>query len=277
MGFEGVGYVSEYNPLKLIPSGWKPVLLSALANETKVVPIYYDNSIFDNVVKFFPEGSHIVWRLLSADNVDTNSLKMKLEGAGYVLINGSGAALNSKDKLLTFKKMVEAGVPAIPTVKIEAGEAIPFNHVVKPRGGMKGDNILFGVNDVEFIPDGFTEFVPLISNKKWVLQPYVLDSKNWWRVLIVNQKVITAYKRVPAANTIVANVHKGACRQFDKPDEEMVEVSLAAAQVSGLTICGVDITSKPYQVVEVNSIPVIPEGFAKEAAKELILYAGRLK
>lgn len=277
MELNSFGYVSSYSPLKLTPSGWKPVLLSALMDEAKVIPIYYDDSTFENIVKSLAAGSHIVWRLLSTDGSDINALKVSLEEAGYILINSSSAALSSKDKLLTFNKMVEAGVPAIPTVKIKSGEAIPLNHVVKPRSGMKGDSILFGVNDIEYIPDGFTEFVPFINNKKWILQPYVPDSKNWWRVLIVNQKVITAYKRVPTADTIIANVNKGASRQFDKPDKEMLEVALAAAQASGLTICGVDITSKPYQIVEVNSIPAIPKDFAKEAAKELILYTNKQK
>ena len=261
-----IAYVSSYKPTSSMGER-EPILLNVLQQLTEVVPIFSEDISFERIKQTLPAGSYIIWRVLSeSTSRNTADIKKQLEDSGYFLINKASNAIPSKDKFETFRALSAAGIPTISTREISEGSLIPKNHIVKPRFGMKGDSILFGEIDIEAIPDEPTEKVPNEPiSREWILQPYIPDSKNWWRVLIVNQQIISAYRRIPSSNSVISNVSKGATRRFDSPDKKVMNLALEVASLSGLDICGIDITSYPYMVVEINAIPAIPFEVSEEA------------
>lgn len=270
-----IGYLSEFNPELSNSNHHKPILLSALEKTANVLPIFCGTANLREIEARLPSGAKILARTIgSAANASFTTLRENLEKKGFAVINRLTESRTSKDKMKTYQILLDAGLLTIPTYAIAGGSPIPSNHIVKPKFGMKGDSILFGSIDLEQIPDTASTCVPLVPVKEWILQPYIPDSKNWWRVLVVNGKAIAVYKRIPAAHTSVANVSKGATRKFiDNPENEVIDLALEASKVAGLDICGVDITSFPHMVVEVNSVPAIPQDCAREVSLEILRLA----
>lgn len=267
-----LGYLSEFNPELKNSESLKPILLSALEKHVEVLPIFCHSTTLTTIKSSLINNATIVVRILgSSSNAGLIELKQSLEDNGFNLINKQSKSQNAKDKMATYHILSEAGLPCIPTQSITSGEPITLNHIVKPRFGMKGESILFGKINIENIPDAVSEFVPSNMGGDWITQPYIPDSKNWWRVLVVNGEVVASYKRIPSDYTFVSNVSKGAIRNFsDFPSREVTDLAVEASRIMGLDICGVDITSHPYMVVEVNSVPAVPREFAEKTSRQIL-------
>lgn len=267
-----IGYLSEFNPELENSESMKPILLSALEKHVEVLPIFCHSATLTSIKSSLIDKATIVVRMLGpSPNVGLLELKQSLEDNGFNLINNQSKSQNAKDKMATYHILSEAGLPCIPTHFITRGEPIVLNHIVKPRFGMKGESILFGKINIENIPDAVSEFVPSNMGGDWITQPYIPDSKNWWRVLVVNGEVVASYKRIPSDYTFVSNVSKGAIRNFsDFPSREVTDLAVEASRIMGLDICGVDITSHPYMVVEVNSVPAVPREFAEKTSRQIL-------
>jgi ribosomal protein S6--L-glutamate ligase len=80
-----------------------------------------------------------------------------------------------------------------------------------------------------------------------------------WRIDIVDGKFISAYGRRAGKGDWKTNISSGGSVFLREPNDEVVEVAMKAAKVTGLDIAGIDIIydleKEEYVVLEVNGIP----------------------
>lgn len=265
-----VGYITNSSR-----DSFKP-LLTEMSKTYNIEKFHKEEATFQNIKETLPPKSIILWRILNANQTKAKNLAEKLTEEGHILINPYYATQQSEDKLKTFNILSEHKIPTIPTWECAAGVRIPDNHIVKPRFGTKGENILFGNITHEKI------FEPVSSNAlstetyDWIMQPYIPQSNKWLRVLIVNGEPIVAYKRIPPEGRNIANVHQGARREYVKINDNLARVAIKTAKVLGLTIAGIDLTHDPYLVVEANSVPSVPEEAAEKFTESTIKYLAEI-
>lgn len=259
-----IGYVTN-----LQYDGLEP-LLAEMNQKYDVRKFYNEAATFKDITETLPPESVIIWRMLNAQNSKTKQLAEKLAEEGYILINSHTATTNADDKLETFKILSNHKIPTIPTWECAAGVNIPENHIVKPRFGMKGENVLFGNITLEKIFEPTSVKALAEADCEWVMQPYIPESSRWLRVLVVNGEPIVAYRRIPPQGRNIANVSQGARREYVKLDSKVAKIATRAAETLNLTIAGIDITHAPHLVVEANSVPAIPEEAAGKFSKEML-------
>jgi gamma-F420-2:alpha-L-glutamate ligase len=264
-----IGYISNFKDnLK--------GLLNELDKTYNVETFYKDEANFKNIVDKLPPESIILWRMLETKEIKTKSLAERLTAEGYILINLYSATKKANDKLETFNILSEAKIPTIPTWECAAGVSIPENHIVKPRFGMKGENILFGKITREKIFEPVSAKALAPENYDWIMQPYVPESNKWLRVLIVNGEAIVAYRRIPPQGRNVANVNQGAKKEYIKLEDSITKIAVKTATTLGLTVAGIDMTHEPYLVVEANSVPSVPDEAVERFSKEVKKYLSQI-
>jgi glutathione synthase/RimK-type ligase-like ATP-grasp enzyme len=233
-----------------------------------VIPLHSETITVKQIIETIPEGSVIIWRVLPDHAQGKIRAIAELEEKGYTVINSAEATETANDKLLAYKKLLEHKTPTIPTWECAAGVQIPVNHIVKPRFGLKGENILYGENTVETILEAPTSKAVAPNVQNWIMQPYIPASEKWLRVLVVNGEPIVAYRRVPKKGSNIANVSQGATRQIVELTNSLKTIAVHATKNVGLHISGVDITHEPHLIVEVNSVPAIPEFAVEETVNQ---------
>lgn len=198
---------------------------------------------------------------------DTSYKEATVVAAGTKILNPRQAREHAEDKLATARTLHAVNIPTIPGTYATPGTPIPENHVAKPLTGRKGENILYWKTHTH-IPYNLGE-------QHWLIQPYIPNSHQWLRILIIGNIPVTAYTRTPAAGSEIANVSQGATRTFiplNQIREDTIETAIKASQRLGLTICGVDITNpedEAAQIVELNSQPALPLVALPEIASAL--------
>jgi glutathione synthase/RimK-type ligase-like ATP-grasp enzyme len=247
-------------------------LISGLKKEYDVKTFYGEQASIKNITEQLAPGSIILWRMLEGKENKLKHLGEKLSEEGYLMINPYSSTRQSDDKLEAFKIFSQHKIPTIPTWECAAGVNIPDNHIVKPRFGLKGKNVLFGDITVENISEPASKKALASDNYDWIMQPYIPESHQWLRVLIVDGNPIVAYKRVPPQGRNIANVTQGAKRVYVPLDEKITSIAARAAKTLNLTIAGVDITHAPHLIVEANSVPSIPNEAVEKFAEETIKY-----
>jgi ribosomal protein S6--L-glutamate ligase len=246
-------------------------LLAELSKNFTIVKLGKEDLRFDNIISQLPEGSLVFWRLVGEDHVRNANLAERLTKYGYKLVNSLDATTKANDKFLSYEILSEKGIPSIPTWVCAPGVKIPTNHIVKPRFGAKGVDVLFGEITTDKVYEPVSSLALSNDTTDWIMQPYVPDSSDWLRVIVVNGKAVSAYKRIPPEGKNIANVHQGATREYVNVEPDLAALAVKTADALGLTIAGIDITNKPYLIVEANSVPAIPEkaeqDFVQEAVK----------
>jgi len=256
-----IGYVTNFH------DNFKP-LLKELKNHHHVETFYNDEITVSNIEEKLPTHSTILWRALSPYGSKQDRIMEELSEK-YTIINTHEAHMLAGDKLATEQTLNKYKIPAIPTWECAAGVNIPTNHIVKPRYGMKGENILYGENTIEPLNEPVTRKALSDGASKWIMQPYIAESSKWLRILVINGEPVISYRRVPPPGRNIANVNQGATKEYVTPPKDAIELAVTAARKTGLTIAGVDITHKPHMIVELNSVPAIPDKALDDVAKIL--------
>jgi glutathione synthase/RimK-type ligase-like ATP-grasp enzyme len=247
-------------------------LLSELSKNFTIIKLGKEDLRFDNIVSQLPEGSVIFWRLVGEDHIRNANLAERLTKHGYKLVNSLDATTKANDKFLSYEILSEKGIPSIPTWVCAPGVKIPENHIVKPRFGAKGVDVLFGEITVDKVYEPVSNHALSENTGDWIMQPYVPDSGDWLRVIVVNGKAVSAYKRIPPEGKNIANVHQGATREYVNIEPDLAVLAVKTADALGLTISGIDITNKPYLIVEANSVPAIPQKAEREFVGEAVKF-----
>ena len=190
-------------------------------------------------------------------------LTQTLEGAGTHVINSHAVAEVCSNKLATSIALSKAGVPtprtylALSSEAVEAAaEELGYPLVLKPFTGSWG-------RMVTIVRDRGT-LLALVEYKEelaspiehmYYMQEYVQRPPRDIRAIVAGDSIVACVHRYAPPGEWRTNVARGGTSKAFKPDEELKETVLAAAEAVGGGILGVDAmeTSSGYVVHEVNN------------------------
>jgi len=187
-----------------------------------------------------------------------------LERLGVVLINGSDAIDNVKDKLYTQQILGESKLPVPKTllvkhpINLEWVETnINFPVIIKTLSGSFGAGVFLAENKKQL-----EQLVKMaeITKKSYniIVQEFIKDS--WGkdiRVFVLNKKVIGCMMRQSTDDDFRANIARGGEGIPYQITEEIEWLGGESARLLGLDIAGVDLlfNNGSYSICEVNSSP----------------------
>ena len=207
-----------------------------------------------------------------------------LERLGVVLINGSDAIDNVKDKLYTQQILGESKLPVPKTllvkhpINLEWVETnINFPVIIKTLSGSFGAGVFLAENKKQL-----EQLVKMaeITKKSYniIVQEFIKDS--WGkdiRVFVLNKKVIGCMMRQSVDGDFRANITRGGEGIPYQIDADIEWLGGESARLLGLDIAGVDLLfdGDSYSICEVNSSPGF-EGMDKycktNIAEQIVTY-----
>ena len=187
----------------------------------------------------------------------------QFEQMGVIILNPSLSIQQSRDKLLASQLMADAGVPIPVTAHVASIEdtdraiaragGVPC--VVKATEGTQGSGV-FLVHNHQQAHQLVKQM--LERGMRPLVQTYIEESHGQdIRVLVVGGKVIAAMRRRASGSEFRSNFHLGGRVERVHLSELHKSVALAAANILGMDIAGVDMLESrdgPL-VLEVNSSP----------------------
>ena len=187
-----------------------------------------------------------------------------LERLGVVLINGSDAIDNVKDKLYTQQILGESKLPVPKTllvkhpINLEWVETnINFPVIIKTLSGSFGAGVFLAENKKQL-----EQLVKMaeITKKSYniIVQEFIKDS--WGkdiRVFVLNKKVIGCMMRQSTDDDFRANITRGGEGIPYQITDEIEWLGGESARLLHLDIAGVDLlfNNGSYSICEVNSSP----------------------
>lgn len=144
----------------------------------------------------------------------------------------------------------------IDYLKRIVSESADNKMILKPVDGYGGSGvIIIEKNATQNLSSLLDFYINTDQGKKYVmLQEYIEGAeKGDVRVLILNGKVLGAYKRVPAVNDVRSNIHAGgSAEKYVLDKEEMIICKKIATKLKndGIYFSGIDIINK--KLIEVN-------------------------
>ncbi|WP_158969382.1 RimK family alpha-L-glutamate ligase [Paraglaciecola sp. L3A3] len=190
----------------------------------------------------------------------------------------------TEDKFLTAHMLNQANIRTaeyrlishvdIPLLKSTVREW--EGHVVyKPTDGWGGNGIV-KIEDERSL-DVLIPFLNRIDMKHFYLEKFINYDKTDYRVDIVDGQFVGCYGRSAPSDDWKTNITTGGSIILREPDDDVIELALKAAKVTGLEIAGVDLLydldAEEYVVLEVNGIPA----FATPEQEEIGLNFNQLK
>ncbi|HHD72396.1 MAG TPA: hypothetical protein ENL02_00515 [Epsilonproteobacteria bacterium] len=121
----------------------------------------------------------------------------------------------------------------------------------------------------EMVLDTLFPFLDQLDMRFFYGENYVDYDKTDYRIDIVDGEYIGCYGRKAPSKDWRTNITSGGSIFLREPEEEVVDLALAAAKITGLEVAGVDIIydrkKKAFLVLEVNGIPA----FARPEQEEM--------
>ena len=242
---------------------WEEKALSEAAESAGLEASLVDvKGLVFEVPKRHPElGDVVLQRCIS--HYRSLLLTQTLEGAGAHVINSHAVAEVCSNKLATSIALSKAGVPtprtylALSSEAVEAAaEELGYPLVLKPFTGSWG-------RMVTIVRDRGT-LLALVEYKEelaspiehmYYMQEYVQRPPRDIRAIVAGDSIVACVHRYAPPGEWRTNVARGGTSKAFKPDEELKETVLAAAEAVGGGILGVDAmeTSSGYVVHEVNN------------------------
>lgn len=207
-------------------------------------------------------GDVVLQRCIS--HYRSSLLTRTLEGAGLKVINSLAVAETCSNKLATSIALANAKVPTPRTLLAltseaaeEAAEKLGYPLVMKPFTGSWGRMVTV-VRDKATL-QSLIEFKEELANPQeqhlYYLQEYVRRPPRDVRAIVAGDAIVACVHRVAPKGEWRTNVARGAVSKAFKPDGELKEVILRAAEAVGGGILGVDAMEPDsgYLVHEVNN------------------------
>jgi len=205
------------------------------------------------VVRRVPGGSveQVIYRM---------DALFRLEELGVKVVNSAKSIEKTVDKYMTSALLEEAGILTPRTVvtesfteAIKAYDKLGGDVVVKPLFGSLG----LGMTRVSSRDVAYRIFRALeMTNSVYYIQEFISHPGEDLRIFMVGGSAIASMRRV--AKGWKTNISGGGKAQSYTPSDEIIETSVKASNILGLTYTGVDIivseTGEPY-VIELNSTP----------------------
>lgn len=205
-----------------------------------------------------------IWLQRSVSHTISLESTYGLEALGFRVVNNSLSLSVSLDKTWTLSKLLSARLPIPKTglafsledaFKIAVHLGYPV--VVKPVDGSWGALVSLARDEEEL--RSIIEHrlrIPGSSSKVHMIQEYVRKPGRDIRVMVVGDEVVAGIYRI--SNHWVTNTSRGGRAEPVKPDDELTDLSLRAAEAVGGEVLGVDVFEDPsrgYLVNEVNGVP----------------------
>jgi ribosomal protein S6--L-glutamate ligase len=204
------------------------------------------------------------------------ALIRQFEMMGTYSINESVAISRSRDKLRSLQLLARKGIGLPRTqfshssdnikalIKTVGGAPV----VIKLLEGTQGIGVVLGetTKAAESVIEAFRGL-----NVNILVQQYIKEAGGAdIRCLVVADKVIAAMKRQAQAGEFRSNLHRGGTAEIVKLSKEERATAVAAANIMGLNLCGVDLlrSSTGPVVMEVNSSPGL-EGIETATKKDI--------
>ncbi|MCL4355996.1 MAG: lysine biosynthesis protein LysX [Nitrososphaerota archaeon] len=207
-------------------------------------------------------GDVVLQRCIS--HYRSSNLTRALEGAGIQVVNSQAVAEVCSNKLATTIALSKAGVPTPRTFLAltseaaeEAAEALGYPLVLKPFTGSWGRMVTV-VRDRETLRS-LIEYKEELANPQeqhmYYMQEYVNRPPRDVRAIVAGDSIVACVHRVAPPGEWRTNVARGATSEAFKPDADLTEVILKAAEAVGGGILGVDAMEPEsgYLVHEVNN------------------------
>lgn len=190
-----------------------------------------------------------------------------LQLMGVRLFNKSLSISRAKNKLRTFQILAHHNLPIPKTVVLNNVEYIDrsidmlgsFPLIMKLSQGSFGNGV--SILESKRSMRSMLDLVIASSQTRTphiLIQEYVREAKGTdMRVFVVGGKIIAAMERKAPRGEFRANFQKGGSVALVDLTPEEKKISLAAAEVLGLEVAGVDIirTQSGPKILEVNSNP----------------------
>ena len=211
-----------------------------------------------------------------------------LERMGVVLINGSEAIENVKDKLYTQQILAESNLNIPKTMLLKhpidvdfVEKNLGFPVVVKSLSGSFGARVFLAETKKQF--EQLLKMAQITNSKfNIIIQEFIKDSYGKdLRVFVVNNKVVGCMMRQAPDGEFRANIHRGGEGIPYEVNEEIEWLALESSKLMGLDIAGVDLLfdNGGYKICEVNSSPGFRgmETYAKKNIAEHIVQYVKMK
>ncbi|NHV99914.1 MAG: ATP-grasp domain-containing protein [Thaumarchaeota archaeon] len=178
------------------------------------------------------------------------SITRILEEEGFYVVNPFKGFMNTLDKMITYRNLCLKRLPVPDSFFTSSQESVrekspPF--FLKPIYGSRGR----GVKLVESLKT----FPSLEAHGAWVVQAPAKDS-NWdLRLLVLENHVLAAIKRV--SNKPVTNISQGGFGEAFEGDGELAELAVKASEALSCVFAGIDISFKNGEafILDVNPQP----------------------
>jgi glutamate--LysW ligase ArgX len=186
------------------------------------------------------------------------------EASGSFTINSSDTIITCGDKILTLSKLASAGLripKSIVALTIqsaeEAGKLIGLPLVDKPPIG--GWGRLVSLISDETTYRSLLEHREMMTSqqlKTHIIQEYIKTPGRDVRVIVLDNEVLGAMYRYKQENEWRSNVALGAKAVGFKPDDELREICIKAANAVKGVFVSIDVLeSNGYFLNEVNGVP----------------------
>jgi len=186
-----------------------------------------------------------------------------MEGTGVYVINSHAVAEVCSNKLATSIALAQAGVPTPRTFLTLTSEAVDtasdklgFPLVLKPFTGSWGRMVTI-VRDRETL-QSLIEYREELANPMehmYYMQEFIQRPPRDIRAIIAGDSIVACVHRYAPPGEWRTNVARGGTSKAFKPDRELKEMVLKAAEAVGGGVLGVDAmeSSSGYMVHEVNN------------------------
>jgi [lysine-biosynthesis-protein LysW]--L-2-aminoadipate ligase len=186
-----------------------------------------------------------------------------LEAAGYRVVNDSKTSLTCGDKVLTTIALVKRGVPTPRTLlafsessALKAAEEVGYPAILKPVYGSWG-RLVAPLKDplsAKALIEARIHLHPIYH--VFYIQEMVRRPPRDIRTFVVGQEVVAGIYRLQPEGEWRTNTHLGGKAVPCKLTDEIVELSLRAAEAVGGGILGVDMMEGPEGLLihEVNHV-----------------------
>ncbi len=243
---------------------WEEKALSDAAEAAGLEAALVDSKslIFEVPKKPFELGDVVLQRCIS--HYRSSLLTLTLEGAGLRVINSFTVAETCSNKLATSIALANAGVPTPRTFLAltseaaeEAAEKLGYPLVLKPFTGSWGRMVTV-VQDRGTL-QSLIEYKEELANPQeqhtYYLQEYVRRPPRDIRAIVAGDSIVACVHRIAPPGEWRTNVARGATSKAFKPNSELEEIILKAAEAVGGGILGVDAMEPEsgYLVHEVNN------------------------
>lgn len=223
-----------------------------------------------------PAYDAIIPRIGASISFYGTAVVRQFEMTGSYSINESVAISRSRDKLRSMQLLSRKGIGLPRTGFANTPHDVPdliknvggAPCVIKLLEGTQGIGVVLAetTKTAEAIVEAFMGL-----NADILIQEYVKEAGGAdIRCFVVGKKVVAAMKRQGAEGEFRSNLHRGGTAVIVKLSKEERATAIAAANIMGLNMCGVDIlrSSRGPLVMEVNSSPGL-EGIESATSKDV--------